>query len=272
MTRQLHPHQERTLAMLRHSIAGGNRRLLVCSPTGSGKSVIKAAIIRGGLAKSNRALLTVPSITLVDQMVRMLATEDVHEVGVMQADHKLMAPLMPVQVACLPTLARRGMAEPGIVLVDEAHVNNKHLAQLMQRWGNAIWIGWTATPGTKGLGLLYDKLLMPTTTQELIDTGYLSPFKVFAPSHPDLSGINTVAGDYHEGQLSERMRGAQLVADVVDTWLQLGRGRATLLFAVDRAHAKVLQERFLAERLPRPGPLRYDVATGVHHRCRVGTP
>ena len=245
MTRQLHPHQERTLAMLRHSIAGGNRRLLVCSPTGSGKSVIKAAIIRGGLAKSNRALLTVPSITLVDQMVRMLATEDVHEVGVMQADHKLTAPLMPVQVACLATLARRHMAEPEIVLVDEAHVNNRHLIELMNRWNKALWIGWTATPGTKGLGQIYDDLLIPTTTTELIDTGYLSPFKVFAPTHPDLSGINIVAGDFHEGQLSERMRGAQLVADVVDTWLQLGCGRPTLVFAVDRAHAKVLQERFL---------------------------
>ena len=246
MTRQLYPHQERTLAMLRNSIAGGNRRPLVCSPTGSGKSVVMTVITRGELAKSNRVLVTVPSITLVDQMVRMLASEGVHEVGVMQADHKLTAPLMPVQVACLATLARRHIAEPEIVLVDEAHVNNSHLTELMDRWKNALWIGWTATPGTKGLGQIYDDLLIPTTTRELIDTGFLSPFKVFAPSHPDLSGINIVAGDYHEGQLSERMRGAQLVADVVETWQQLGCGRPTLVFAVDCAHAKVLEERFLA--------------------------
>jgi DNA repair protein RadD len=246
MTRQLYPHQERTLAMLRHSIARGNRRILICCPTGSGKSVVKAVIIRDELAKSDPVLVTVPSITLVDQMVRILASEGVHELGDMQANHKLTAPMMLVQVACLATFARRGMAEPGIVLVDEAHINNRHLARLMKRWRNSLWLGWTATPGTERLGLLYDDLLIPTTTKELIETGHLSAFKVFAPSHPNLSGIKMVAGDYKRGQLSERMCGSQLVADVVETWLRLGRGRPTLVFAVDRAHAKVLQQRFLA--------------------------
>jgi DNA repair protein RadD len=55
-----------------------------------------------------------------------------------------------------------------------------------------------------------------------------------------------VAGDYHEGDLSKTMDQSSLVADVVDTWLERGRGRPTLCFAVDRAHAKNLQQRFVA--------------------------
>jgi len=77
MTRKLYAHQERRLAMLRNSIAAGNRHPLVCSPTGSGKSVLMAAITRGGLATDKRVLVTVPSIMLVDQMVRTLASEGV---------------------------------------------------------------------------------------------------------------------------------------------------------------------------------------------------
>ena len=84
----------------------------------------------------------------------------------------------------------------------------------------------------------------------MIDAGNLSPFKVYAPSHPDLSEIKTVAGDYHEGQLSEKMQESVLVADAVDTWLKLAEGRPTLCYAVDRAHAKALQQKFLAAGVP----------------------
>ena len=100
--------------------------------------------------------------------------------------------------------------------------------------------------GPRGLGKHYDDLLIAATTSDLIDAGFLSRFRVFAPSHPDLSQVRTVAGDYHEGDLSEVMNDTTLVADVVQNWVQHGENRPTLCFAVDRAHAKQLQESFTA--------------------------
>ena len=41
------------------------------------------------------------------------------------------------------------------------------------------------------------------------------------------------------------MQGGTLVADIVSTWLEKGENRPTLCFAVDRAHAKKLQQQFL---------------------------
>lgn len=117
---------------------------------------------------------------------------------------------------------------------------------LDQAWKQRPFIGLSATPWTRGLGKYYDDLIIAATTQELIDAEYLSPFKVFAPSHPDLSKVRTIAGDYHEGDLSDVMGNSVLVADVVDTWKQRGENRSTLCFAVDRAHAKHLQEKFTA--------------------------
>ncbi|MHA6687029.1 DEAD/DEAH box helicase [Mesorhizobium sp. A556] len=111
----------------------------------------------------------------------------------------------------------------------------------------------TASPWTKGLGKHYDDLLIPTTTKQLINTvnpvtgrTYLSPYKVFAPSHPDLSKVHTVAGDYHEGELSDVMSQPMLIADAVSTWLKLGEDRPTLCFGVDRAHARKLADEFEA--------------------------
>ena len=77
------------------------------------------------------------------------------------------------------------------------------------------FIGLSATPWTKGLGKRFDDLIRPTSTRELIDLGMLSQFRVYAPSHPDLSGVRTVAGDYREDDLSDAMNKAPLIADVV---------------------------------------------------------
>jgi superfamily II DNA or RNA helicase len=96
------------------------------------------------------------------------------------------------------------------------------------------------------LARYYDDLIIASTTAELIEAGHLSPFRIFAPSHPDLSGVRTVAGDFHEGDLSRAMDRPQLVADIVQTWLERGEDRPTFCFGVDRAHAKTLQRQFEA--------------------------
>ena len=41
--------------------------------------------------------------------------------------------------------------------------------------------------------------------QPLIDQGYLVKTRCYAPIDPDLKGIRTIAGDFHEGQLVGRI-------------------------------------------------------------------
>lgn len=107
-----------------------------------------------------------------------------------------------------------------------------------------IVVGLSATPWSRGLGHIYDDLLVPVTMRELIEDGYLSPFRVFAAAHPDLGEVPVQRGDYVEGKLSGVMQDGALVADIVTTWKRLGDGRPTLAFCVDRAHAKKVQARF----------------------------
>jgi superfamily II DNA or RNA helicase len=111
-------------------------------------------------------------------------------------------------------------------------------------WLGVPFIGLSATPWKKGLGRLYDRLIIAATTEDLIERGFLSPFRVFAPSHPDLQGVRTVAGDYNEGDLSKAMNKKELTADIARTWLERGQNRPTLCFAVDRAHAREIQASF----------------------------
>jgi DNA repair protein RadD len=133
-------------------------------------------------------------------------------------------------------------------------------------WQGRPFIGLSATPWTRGLGQYFDDLIIAARPQDLISEGYLSPFRVFAPSHPDLTAVRTTAGDYDKGDLSGVMNDAALVADVVDTWLKRAENRSTFCFAVDRAHAKRLQAKF-AEAGVSKGYI--DAYTPIGDRCEI---
>ncbi|AWI90257.1 hypothetical protein C0214_19550 [Methylobacterium sp. DM1] len=246
MSRTLHPHQVKALDGLRSSLKAGFRRPMLQASTGFGKTVLAGAIVKNARAKGKRVLFVVPAIALIDQTVRSFYAEGIRDIGVIQGNHPMTNPAAPVQVASVQTLQRRAIPPFDVVMIDEAHRWFEMVGQWMRDagWQKVPFIGLSATPWTRGLGKHYDDLIQVTTTAELIEAGYLSPFRVYAPSHPDLGGVRTVAGDYHEGDLSEAMNKPALVADVVTTWRQRGENRPTFVFAVDRAHAKHLQGEF----------------------------
>lgn len=256
MAFELRPHQGLALDLLRRSIASGKRRPMLCLPTGSGKTVIAAKIVSGALAKRNRIAFIVPALSLIDQtFARFVENEiDPADLGVVQGDHEWRRPHAPVQICSAQTLARRGMPDANVIVVDEAHIRDAKLHAWLcgAEAQSTIAIGLSATPWAKGLGRVYDDLISPITMRELIDQGYLSKFKVFAPSHPDLDGvkIDAKSGDYQTGELSERMSNTTLVADVVSTWLERAENRPTLCFGVDRAHAACLAEQFEKSGVP----------------------
>src|SRR3546814_6594922 len=89
-------------------------------------------------------------------------------IGVIQADHAMTDWSKPMQVASVQTLQRRGMPEVDLAIVDEAHVRNQWLEKQFGSgdWGKKPVIGLSATPWSKGLGLIYDELIAPIRSEE----------------------------------------------------------------------------------------------------------
>jgi len=246
----LRPPQTRTLNSLAKAILAGKRKIVVQAPTGFGKTVVGARIVAGHRAKGGRPIFVCPAVSLIDQTVTRLTQYGIplSDIGVIQADHPMTDYAKPVQVASIQTLSRRNTnrIDASLVLVDECHKVFKAQLRWMDQWNNVPFIGLSATPWTKGLGKHWEELVCETSIGELIRDGYLSPYRVFAASHPDLAGVRTVAGDYHEGDLSDAMQRGAIVGDTVSHWMTHGQGRPTLAFCVDRAHAKHMQTEFIA--------------------------
>lgn len=242
----LRPHQTQSLDGLRDALRTGDRRVVLQAPTGFGKTVVGAHIVTGVRQRSKRITFCVPSIGLVDQTVERFAANGIGlaDMGVIQADHPMRRPHAPIQIATAQTLTRRELPITDVVVVDEAHLRFDVYDRWMAEHPEMIFVGLTATPWARGMGRTWQRLVKSISLAELIRQGFLAPFRVFAPSHPDLVGVKTLGGDFHEGQLADRMNKPQLVADIVSTWIDKGEERPTLCFATGRKHAQAIRDRF----------------------------
>lgn len=244
----LRGYQVRAIEQLRAQRASGSRSILLALPTGSGKSVVMAEIIRSAVSHGRRVLVVVHLRELIDQMWRHLSNAGVDFVGVIRGDDDRVAPLAPVQLASIQTLARRTAPQADIVLLDEAH---RSIAQTYERnvwdtYPEATIIGVTATPcrgDGRGLGKRFNGLVVGAAYSELIAAGHIAEPIVYAPEvAPDLEGVRRVGGDWAEGELEQRM--TALVGNLHQEWAEKARGRSTIVFATSIAHSKDIVERF----------------------------
>jgi superfamily II DNA or RNA helicase len=231
-------------------MAKGNRRVLLSSPTGSGKTEIGFEIIRAAQAKGTKVAFLANRISLIDQTSRRLSEAGFLH-GVIQGENTA-APWRSVLVCSIQTVAKRGLPEGlGLLVVDEAHAcaGTKAYHEVMK---DIPVIGLTATPYSPGLGReipglggpLFQDVVTAARIKDLIRDGFLVSAEIWAPGEPDLSKVKITAGDYNETQLGEAVDTAELVGDIVSHWFKLAGDEATVVFATNIAHSKHICRQF----------------------------
>jgi len=245
---------------VRAAYSQGYRSILIVAPTGSGKTVIGADIIRSADDMQKQSLFIAHRRELVKQSANKLRDFNVQH-GIIMAQVRGET-WKGVQVASVDTLRARHMnqkkplqlplPDTHILMIDEAHRScSPTYTKIIDhyRTADALVIGLTATPirgDGKGLARHYDYMVLAPSMQELIDNGRLVPPRYFAPTIPDLTGVRTRMGDYVEGDLEPVMDRRESVGDIVTNWLRIAPERKTIVFASGVRHSIHIAEQFAA--------------------------
>ena len=264
----LRPYQTEAIAgVYAHRRPGA--RVLCVAPTGAGKTVIGSQMILDELAANGRVIFIAHRTELIAQTyAKLLAMGlDEHSVGVIMADgvipHPVTGrrvccarPLAPVQVASIDTLRRRPMpAGVTLVIIDECHRSlAKSYRDVVAACPQALTVGLTATPyrgDGRGLGDLFEHLVVVTTPRALMAEGFLAEPRVFShPHRVDTSKVATVAGEFNQQQLAEAADKRELLGSIVEHWKRHLDGVRTVAFAVNVAHSRHIAQMFVEAGVP----------------------
>jgi len=226
----------------------GHRRILLCAPTGAGKTVIATAIIQSALQYDQSVLVIAHRQELVNQFYVALQRLGI-TAGIMRGQDERTDPQARVQVGTIQTLTRRSLPKGDLVVVDECHrVPGDSYTRVLQEYPASTVFGLTATPcrlDGQPLREHFDCMVQVAPYSELIDSGSIvAPIVYAARKPPALSHVRKVAGDYNLGQLEDAVLEPHVIGDVVDAWHRNAAGRSTVLFAVGVQHSKELVESF----------------------------
>jgi len=249
MTIKLRDYQETAIHGIRDSFRSGNRRTLLVLPTGGGKTLAFSYIAAGMARNQKRILIVAHRRELLKQISASLTMMGVRH-AVMTGGY-IGIPTLPVVVASVFTLARRlaRFPEPDLIIVDECHhvTPDSTWGKVIAAFPKARVLGVTATPERldgKGLGLMFDDIVLGPGVAELTAQGYLSPADVYAPSKPDMDSVRTRMGDYVTSDLEGAMDKPSITGSAVGHYTKLAAGKRAIAFCVSVKHAKDVADDF----------------------------
>jgi len=275
---RLRPYQAENKGGIYTAWDEGARNVLSVNPTGSGKTVIFSEVIKEHEAPCvaiahRQELVSQISLALARDgvrhriigpkpVVRLCVNNHMDELG-----QNFYSTNSPVAVAGVDTLVRRGaelanwLKSVTLWVQDEAHhvLESNKWGTAAQMFPNAKGLGVTATPiraDGKGLGRwadgLFDTMIEGPQMRDLINMGYLTDYRLFAPpSDLDLSGVTTSKdGDYNKVKLKTAVRRSHVIGDVVEHYIRIAKGKLGVTFATDVETATDIAKEFNRQGIP----------------------
>lgn len=255
----LRPYQTEAVESIYDYFATKKGNPLVVLPTGSGKSLVLAAFVKGAIERysSTRIIVLTHSKELIKQDARTIikywpdAPIGIWSAGVGQKVKKQITVAGIQSIHSLPTK----FGGTDLVLIDEAHLVSKKADTMYGRFLAGLRvhnpflkvIGLTATHYRMDSGLLTDgenplftDVSYEASVGDLIQEGYLCPLVAKnGATKADLSEVHTRGGEFVEAELQRAMDKDNLINGALDEISTLAHDRQHILgfcAGIDHSH------------------------------------
>jgi ATP-dependent helicase IRC3 len=265
VTPTLRPYQREAIDAVIAARRAGTKRMVVCLPTGAGKTVIFSHLAR--LARKQVLVLAHREELLGQAKDKLERALDGTSVVALERGSERATADAKVLVASLRSLHAERLAriledrDFGLVIYDECHHaaaddNLRILRQLgaFERDWDGTLLGFTATTARgdgKGLDQVFERIVYTKTLPDLIDDGYLAHLKGFRiNTAADLTRIAPGTSDFPDDELAEAVDIEDRNALVARSIQELARDRRTIAFCVTVNHARNLSRALNAVGVP----------------------
>lgn len=261
MTFVLRPYQTEAIEVVHKFICEREGNPCVCLPTGSGKSVVMAALIQKWQVDAPwvRGCVLAHRKELVNQNAQKLSIAGSKDVGIFSAGLGKKDYNAPVLFASIDSIYKHaGDFQPfDFLFVDEAHrippsgegKYRTFIAGCKQFSHHLRVVGWTATPFRMGCGDICHKdhilneLVYDAKVTDLIGQGYLCNLRSkVGYTQPDLRGVERYSrGDYKTSALAKVVHGSDVVSSAIAEAARIIKAeqrQSIVFFCVDIEHCK----------------------------------
>lgn len=244
--------------------------ILLQLPTGGGKSIITTKFILEH--KNKKILILAHRRRLLLQMKEHIENQGL-KTGLIVAEIEE-GLQNNIVIASIKTVARDKRIDSILnqqfdyVIIDEAHHSmtgsyQKLLINLRQVNPNFKLLGVTATPYRMDLLPLsenFTELIVGPSIQELINKKFLCNYRVFYQSVGEIdSEVVKIGNEYQLSSLSTYMRKKDFIDKAILGYKELGEERQTIVFCVDKKHARDVEKAYHEAGYTKTGYIDSDI-------------
>ena len=206
----------------------GSKRVILCLPTGAGKTVIFSDIAARAAEKGKRVAILTHRRELLSQAGRLNSCS-------------------VLMVETLNNQIKRGLDlnTYDLLVIDEAHIGN--FRKVLERF-NGFVIGATATPvSNPPLKDQYNAIVCPIGIEQLIADRWLATPQTYAMHPVDTSQLATARGEFTEASLDDAFNRPKVYEGVVKEFCGRWRDKKAIVFCVNISATINTAQAFAAE-------------------------